>query len=33
VIDRRGILQPAIKGDQTLEKLNKAVNGLLSGKP
>src|SRR4051794_2949627 len=33
VIDRRAILQPAIKGDQTLEKLNKAVNGLLRGKP
>jgi peroxiredoxin len=33
VIDRRGILHPAIKGDRTFEELDKAVNGLLSGQP
>jgi thiol-disulfide isomerase/thioredoxin len=33
VIDRRGILQPAISGDQTLEKLDNTVVILLTGQP
>jgi cytochrome c biogenesis protein CcmG, thiol:disulfide interchange protein DsbE len=33
VIDRRGILQFAIKGDETLEKLDNTVVSLLTGQP
>jgi thiol-disulfide isomerase/thioredoxin len=33
VIDRRGILQPAISGDQTLEKLDNTVVPLLNRQP
>lgn len=33
VIDRQGILQPAIGGDQSLEKLDKAIVALLNGAP
>jgi thiol-disulfide isomerase/thioredoxin len=33
VIDRRGILQPAISGDQSLEKLDNAIVTLLNGQP
>jgi hypothetical protein len=33
VIDRRGILQPAISGDQTLEKVDNTVVTLLNRQP
>ena len=33
VIDRRGILQPAISGDQTLEKVDNTVVTLLNHQP
>jgi cytochrome c biogenesis protein CcmG, thiol:disulfide interchange protein DsbE len=33
VIDRRGVLQPAINGDQTLEKLDNTVLTLLTDQP
>jgi peroxiredoxin len=33
VIDRRGVLQPAISGDQALEKLDHTVVSLLNGQP
>jgi hypothetical protein len=33
VIDRRGILQPAMSGDHSLEKLEKAIVALLDSRP
>jgi len=33
VIDRRGILQPAISGDQALEKLDNTIVTLLNSRP
>ncbi|HKR85189.1 MAG TPA: hypothetical protein VJS37_13610, partial [Terriglobales bacterium] len=33
VIDRRGILQPAMGGEQSLEKLDKVIVSLFNGRP